>query len=245
MLKNFALGLFSLFLITASIGQAKFKVPALTGPVVDETGTLEPYVRREIETLIRNFDQRGMAQIQVYIVSSLQDLTIEQASIEIVDQWQLGTKERDNGLLFLIAPNERKVRIEVGQGLEGVMPDVYTKRINEDIVIPFFRQGRMSEGILQGVTAIIKVLDGEELQAQAKPKVSERNKKVSLPFWAIVLIWIFIMFVGRLGGGRRGFGRGGGYGGWGGGLGGGGFGGGGGWSGGGGGFSGGGSSSSW
>lgn len=244
MLKKIALGLFSLFLLTASIGQAKFKVPPLTGPVIDETGTLEPSVRKEIEALIKNFDQRGMAQIQVYIVSSLQDLPIEQASIEIVEQWQLGTKERDNGLLFLIAPKERKIRIEVGQGLEGLMPDVYTKRINEDIVIPFFRQGQMSEGILQGVTAIIKVLDGEELQAQAKPKVSERNKKVALPFWAIVLIWLFIMFVGRLGGGRRGFTRGGWGGGFGGGLGGGGFGGGG-WSGGGGGFSGGGSSSSW
>jgi uncharacterized protein len=244
-MRIFAAGLFGIFLSVCSVGQAKFKTPPLTGPVVDEVGLLSELHRSEIEQMIRNFNQRGMAQIQVFITSSLQDLPIEQASIEITDQWKLGSKEQDNGLLFLIAPNERKMRIEVGQGLEGVMPDAYAKRITEDIVAPYFKERQMSEGVYQGIKGIFAVLDGEDLQSIAKPKTVGHGRKVSLPFWVIIPFWILIIFFGRMGGGRRRFsngnwiGRGGGFGG-------GGFGGGGGgWSGGGGGFSGGGSSSSW
>ena len=246
-MSRLSLGLLSLFfsLSLGSVCQAKFKTPWLSGPVMDEVGLLEPEHKAEIEQLLRSFNQRDMAQIQVYITSSLQDLPIEQASIEITDEWKLGSKEKDNGLLFLIAPNERKMRIEVGQGLEGVMTDLHTKKIQEDVVVPFFKERRMSEGILNGVKAIITVLDGEELQAIAKPHSNGGGGGgISLPFWVIVPLWILIILMGRLGGGRRRFtgGRWGGGGGFGGGFGGSG---GGGWSGGGGGFSGGGSSSSW
>lgn len=240
------LGLLSLVfcLSFGSLSEAKFKTPWLSGPVMDEVGILAPEDKAEIEQLLRSFNQRDMAQIQVYITSSLQDLPIEQASIDITDQWKLGSKEKDNGLLFLIAPNERKMRIEVGQGLEGIMTDLHTKKIQDDIVVPYFKEQRMSEGVLNGVKAIITVLDGEELQSIAKPHSAGGGGGggISLPFWVIVPLWILIILMGRLGGGRRRYmgGR------WGGGGFGGGFGGGGGgWSGGGGGFSGGGSSSSW
>ncbi len=245
MLTQLTLSLFGFFLFFGSISHGKFTVPALTGPVMDEAGILDPQMKDEISRILLNFNQRDMAQVQVYIVSSLQDMPIDQASIEITDQWKLGDQKRDNGVLFLIAPQERKIRIEVGQGLEGLIPDVYAKRINEDIVIPYFRKNQMPEGIYQGVVSIIKILDGEELQAQAKPKLAGREKKLALPFWAIILIWFLIMFIGRIGGGGRRFGGGGRSGGFGGGFGGSFGGGGGGWSGGGGGFSGGGSSSSW
>ncbi len=226
--------------------QGKFKVPALSGPVIDEVGVISPQDKAQIENLLYDFNRRGIAQVQVYVTSSLQGLPIEQASIEIVDQWKLGTKEKDNGLLFLIAPHEKKLRMEVGQGLEGVMPDVYTKRISEDLVVPYFKKNQMSQGILQGVKAILTVLNGGDLQAPAPPSQDRNSRKVPVPFAVIVLMWIIIMILGRMGGGGGGGRRfRGGY--WigGGGFGGGGFGGGGGWSGGGGGFSGGGSSSSW
>jgi uncharacterized protein len=240
-----ALSLLGLFLFVGNISTAKdskFKAPWLSGPVIDEAGILTPQHKADIERMLYSFNQRGMAQVQVYITSSLQGLQIEQASIDIADQWKLGTKEKDNGLLFLIAPNEKKLRIEVGQGLEGIMPDVYAKRITEDVVVPYFKQGQLSEGVYQGVKAIFAVLDGEELRATAKPE-SAQDRKISLPFWVIIPLWILIIFLGRIGGGRRRFRDGmwiggGGFGGFGGG-------GGGGWSGGGGGFSGGGSSSSW
>jgi uncharacterized protein len=223
---------------------ARFQVPSLSGPVIDEVGVLSPQDRQKIEALLVEMNQTGLAQIQVFITASLQGLPLEQASIEITDQWKLGSKDQDNGLLFLIAPNERKVRIEVGQGLEGQLPDAYAKRINEDIVVPYFREGQMSKGILEGVRGIISVLGGKEL---AEPEVPRKRKSgVVIPFWLFVVIWLLILLLNSFrGGGRRRFGGGG----WsGGGFGGGGWSGGGGgssWSGGGGGFSGGGSSSSW
>jgi uncharacterized protein len=238
----FLLGMQGLFLSKAF---AKYKVPWLSGPIVDEVGVINPQHQQAIDALLMDIHQSGLAQVQVYVTASLQGLPIEQASIEIVDQWKLGDAKKDNGLLFLIAPNERKVRIEVGQGLEGVMPDVYTKRINENVVLPYFKQGDMSEGIYQGVKAIVSVVQGDQLQEAQAPRRRARNK-VTLPWWIIVLIWILIFVINIKGGrGGRRLGGGWGYGGTGG-FGGGGWGsGGGGWSGGGGGFSGGGSSSSW
>lgn len=218
-----------------------FKTPWLTGPVIDETRSLNSQDAAEISDLIRRVKENYGAQIQVFITQSLQGLPIEKASIDIVEQWKLGDAKRDDGILFLIAPNERKVRLEIGQGLEGLVPDIYAKRINEDIVVPLFRQGQLSEGVKRGVIALTALIENEGVAKLDRLSVKPK-KKLELPGWLIILLWLIILFLGRGGMGRRL--RGGGY--YGGGFGGG-FGGssGGGWSGGGGGFSGGGSSSSW
>jgi uncharacterized protein len=223
---------------------ADFKTPWLSGPVIDEVNLLQVDHKNEISSLVQKIRSNEGPQVQVYITESLQGLPIEKASIDIVDQWKLGDVKKDDGVLFLIAPRERKVRIEVGQGLEGAIPDIYAKRINEDIVVPLFKQGQMSEGVRRGVLAIIGLLEKEGV-AKLDELAPVKKEKFELPAWLVILIWLIIIFLGR-GGllGRRSF-----YGGWGGGsggFGGGSFGGGGGgWSGGGGGFSGGGSSSSW
>lgn len=232
------LRLLFLFFLLSLVANAKFKAPPLTGPIIDEARIITPQHQAEIDTLIRNLNQQGTAQIQVYVTTSLQGLTVDQASIDVVDQWKLGTKNKDNGILFLVAPNERKIRIEVGQGLEGSLPDVYAKRINEDIVVPYFKNKEFSEGIYRGVLAMASVLGGDTGSISKSP-TKDSNSKDSTPIWFIVLIFIMLL-IGRKGGRRR-FGGGS----W---IGAGGFGGssgGGGWSGGGGGFSGGGSSSSW
>jgi uncharacterized protein len=220
---------------------ADFKTPWLSGPVIDEVSLLQADHKAEISNLLQKIRNNNGPQVQVYITESLQALPIEKASIDIVDQWKLGDAKRDDGLLFLVAPRERKVRIEVGQGLEGFIPDIYTKRINEDIVVPLFKQGQMSEGVRRGVLAVVALLEKEGV-AKLNELTPQRAKKKELPAWLIILIWLIIIFLGR-GGllGRRSIHRGWGGGGFGGGS----FGGGGGWSGGGGGFSGGGSSSSW
>lgn len=244
---NSLLGFFFFTFLFFQVEAADFKTPWLQGPVMDETGTIEPQHRQELENLLQAFNQKGIAQVQVYVTSSLQGLPIEKASIDITDQWKLGDKDKDNGVLFLIAPNDRKVRIEVGQGLEGVLPDIYAKRINEDIVLPYFKQGQISAGVYNGTKAILAIVGGEQnvqsLDQLASERAPSRTRGFAIPPWIIVIIWILIFFLGRLGGGRRRLHRGVWIGG--GGFGGGGFGGGGGWSGGGGGFSGGGSSGSW
>jgi uncharacterized protein len=234
------------FLLTAcfvlpNLARAEFKVPRLTGPVMDEVGILRPQHRRELEQVLRDYNSQGKAQIQVLVTESLQDLTIEEASYNITKEWKLGSEKKDNGILFLIAPNERKARIEVGQGLEGTLPDVIAKRIIEDTVLPLFKARDMSTGVVVGVVQIIKYVDQEYADQHLQQPEPERK---TIPGWVIIIILLLLLFIGRFmprssfrGGGGGGFYGGGGWGG--------GSGRGGGWSGGGGGFSGGGASGSW
>ena len=239
------------FILSSFTAQAKnFETPWLSGPVIDEVGLLEPQHQQELNALLLKIKENSGPQIQIFITKSLQDLPIEKASIDIVDQWKIGDATKDDGLLFLIAPKERKVRIEVGQGLEGAVPDIYTKRINDDIVVPFFKNGQMSEGVYRGTLAIVGLLNKEglvQLKELAHPSTRRKGSGLPLPPWLVILVWVVVYFIGKIGGGGGGrglmrsiaYGRTGGWGG--------GFGGssGGGWSGGGGGFSGGGSSGSW
>lgn len=236
--------LLSLLLCLSSLGAQAFEVPRLTGPVIDQAGYLERGDERELTQLLYDFNRRGIAQVQVLVVKSLEGLPIEQASIQITDKWQLGDKQKDNGVLFLIAAQDRKLRIEVGQGLEGAIPDAYARRIIDDNVIPLFRAGQTSAGIVLGTHQILALADKEFGQQHNLEAPPEEKTEGRLPLGLIILILIIISILGRFGGGRGRYYRGGGgFGGFGGG---GSFGGGGGgWSGGGGGFSGGGSSGSW
>jgi uncharacterized protein len=237
--------LFAFLFLFASWARAEFEVPPLTGPVMDEVGVLRPQDRRDLEEVIRDYNSQGKAQIQILVIDSLGDLPIEEASIKITDKWKLGKAKQDNGILFLIAPNERKLRIEVGQGLEGALPDVIAKRIIADTVVPLFKARNLSAGIVVGTYQIIKYIDQEYADQHLSQPEPEPAK--SIPGWVIIVILLLLLFIGRFlpASSFRG-GRGGGWGG--GGFGGGGWsggGGGGGWSGGGGGFSGGGASGSW
>lgn len=230
-----------------SLAQAEFKTPPLTSPVIDEVGYMTRNDQQDLTQLLYDFNKRGKAQVQVLIVPNLQGLPIEQASIEIVDKWKLGDKVKDNGILFLISAQERAVRIEVGQGLEGAIPDITAKRIISDQMIPLFRAKRFSAGIIVGVQEVLRLADKEFADQNHIEEAPSKSGK--LPLGIVILLVIIISILGRFGGGRGQYYRGGG-GGWGGGggFGGGGFGGsggGGGWSGGGGGFSGGGASGNW
>lgn len=238
--------LFWLFLTAGAMAQAEFRIPALTGPVIDEAGYLSRQDRQALMQLLYDFNRRGKAQVQVLVVESLQGVPIEQASIQVVDQWKLGDAKKDNGVLFLISAQDRQMRIEVGQGLEGAIPDVIAKRIISDQVIPLFRSKRFSDGIVLGVHEILRYADKEFADENITPEQEQGN---SLPLGIVIFLVIVVLVLGRFGGGggRRlrggGWGGGGYYGGGGGWSSGGG--GGGGWSGGGGGFSGGGASGSW
>jgi uncharacterized protein len=238
--------LFLSFLLAAEISSAAFVVPPLTGPVVDQGNLISESDKRMLTALIRDFHQREQGQIQILTVESLEDTPIEQASIQVTDAWKIGDARRDDGVLLMVSAKERKIRIEVGQGLEGVIPDVFAKRIIDDLMKPIMRERSPSQGIVAGAVQIMKMIV-PDLQAQVadvRPRKQNPFKKYE---GLIFILFLIFMGIGRVfGGGGRGRGFMGG-GGWGGGGGFGGFGGGsgGGWSGGGGGFSGGGSSGSW
>jgi uncharacterized protein len=208
-----------LFFLGLSLKVYSFEVPALTSPVMDEAGILSSRAHQQIETNLFNFKRDHGVQLQVYIVKSLQGEEIESAAIKIFDQWKLGDEKTDKGLLFLIAPNEKRMRIEVGQGLEGDVPDVIAKRIISDVVRPYFQNGQFASGIAQGITTIESyIINGDPGQVDNTRQPEEdgggRGKMwviiIVIGLWILLFIFnpslaLYILFSGFRGGGGGGF----------------------------------------
>ncbi|MGC8701358.1 MAG: TPM domain-containing protein [Thiomonas sp.] len=138
-------------------------VPALTAPVTDLTGTLTPQQTAALDQELRDFAARKGSQIAVLIVPSTAPEAIEQYSIRVTDVWKLGRKGQDDGVLLLVAKDDRTMRIEVGYGLEGAIPDAIAKRIIAEVITPQFKQGDFYGGLQDGVQSIMKLIDGEQL----------------------------------------------------------------------------------
>lgn len=145
--------------------RAEVAVPPLTQPVTDLAGALSAADRAGLNQKLLAFSEQSGSQVAVLIVPTTQPETIEQYSIRVVDLWKLGRKQVDDGVLLVVAKNDRAVRIEVGRGLEGAIPDAIAKRIVEEIIIPEFRAGRFGDGISAGASAIIGLIRGEGLPA--------------------------------------------------------------------------------
>ncbi len=230
-------------------------VPKLTGPVVDLAGVLSQSDQKKISASLLQFKRDYGPQLQVLVVPELEDETIESYSIKVVDEWKLGSEDKDDGVLLLVATQDRKVRIEVGQGLEGDLPDALAGRIIRAGIIPFFKQDQTGAGILVGLSMIAESVGGK-LENIPAPKMRKATRGGSSGLSFLLYLGFFLigpLLFGRrrrggvgtaiLGGMLMGSAMGGRHGGFGGGSGGGGFGGG--FGGGGGGFSGGGASGSW
>ncbi|MBC7420336.1 MAG: TPM domain-containing protein [Bdellovibrio sp.] len=230
----------------SAISTHAFDVPPMSGAVVDQVGLISSGTKTMLEQNLREvYNQKNGPQIQVLIVSSLNGESLEEVAIKVFDQWKLGGEKTDNGVLFLIAPKEKKLRVEVGQGLEGDIPDAYAKRIVSDIVAPFFKTGDFDMGVVQGVAAILHYAKAGELHGDmgAQPERSERKSTgisgkiigvVLFVLWLLLFMFNPTLAIALLFAGRGGRGGGGGFGG-----------GGGSWGGGGGSSSGGGASGSW
>ncbi len=149
----------------AFVARADVAVPPLTGRVVDLTGTLSSDRAAALDQKLKAFEDRKGSQVAVLIVPTTQPETIEQYSLRVVEQWKLGRKKVDDGVLLIVARNDRKLRIEVGYGLEGALNDATAKRIIDEIIAPKFRSGDFAGGISDGVDRILKVIDGEPLPA--------------------------------------------------------------------------------
>lgn len=247
-----------LLIASASLGDAQFgKAPGVSvdshpsAPVVDRANIISAHQEQTLNSILTTLWEGGGSQIQVLTLPSLNGIPIAQKAFEISERWELGNKERDNGVLLLVSMDEKKIRIEVGEGLEGALPDGSAWKIIEDFMVPLFRSGRTSSAVYIGVHQIIQKTDpgfvwpdGDlENRSQSIPSGSSRSSRLIM----IVFLLVFLLMVIL---GPRGYSRSGvrsGYGGapyngtygadhWRGG---------GGWSGGGGGFSGGGASGGW
>lgn len=160
-------------------------IPPLKALVTDLTGTLTPAQISELDTMLKKFESASGSQIGVLIVPTTKPEEIEQYSIRVVDQWKLGRKGVDDGILLLIAKDDRKVRIEVGYGLEGAIPDAIAKRIIEEQIIPHFKNDDYYGGINVGVDTMIRIIGGESLPPQKKTKHVDSTDT-----------WVTLFFVG-------------------------------------------------
>ncbi|TCV83514.1 uncharacterized protein EDE11_10971 [Methylomonas methanica] len=174
-----------LFTTLASAEQA---VPSLEQRVTDMTATLSAQQRTALEQRLQAFEQQKGSQIAVLIVASTQPEDIAQYAIRVVEKWRLGRKGVDDGILLLLAKDDRTTRIEVGYGLEGVVPDVLAKRIIDDIMIPYFRQGDYAKGINAGVDSLIGLIQGEPLPAPAAPRAIDGPLNQYFPFLFLLAI---------------------------------------------------------
>ena len=167
-LRSAGLLLFCLALLSASWAQDLVPVPALKARVTDLTASLTPDQAARLEQKLAAFEARKGSQIAVLIVPTTNPEAIEQYSIRVAEQWKLGRKGVDDGALLLVAKDDRTLRIEVGYGLEGVLPDVVAKRIIADTIVPRFKVGDFYGGIDAGVDTMIRVVEGEPLPPPQK-----------------------------------------------------------------------------
>jgi len=226
--------------------------PTLTSRVVDEANVLSASTKSGLTQMSTDFERSsGGTQVVVVTLKTLQGLTIEDFGYQLGRHWGIGQKDKNTGALLIVAPNERKVRIEVGYGLEGTLTDALSRTIIERDIIPAFKRGDLNGGVLAGTADIIRVLGGDAKAVAAPPAASQWHGALPIvPFAVNILFIVFflIIFLRHRRGGFWGYpgpyvggfgGRGWSGGGFGGGSGGGGF------SGGGGSFGGGGASGSW
>jgi len=236
------------FLFSALLTLLLFSLPAMAldvpqpGDYVnDRAGLLSPTAKLKLEEFLRGFEASDSTQIVVLTIPSIEDETVETFAVKVFENWKIGQKGKDNGALLLVAKQERKLRIEVGYGLEGRLTDLLAGRIIDNEISPRLKQGDADGAIISGVVAMAEAVRGE-YSGTGKT----RAKKKSSPFGFIFpLLFFGLPLLTRLGGRRRGSYRRGGFfigGPF---MGGGGFGGGGGFSGGGGGSGGGGASGGW
>src|ERR1700692_2123192 len=137
---------------------AAVAVPPLSGRVVDQTDTLSAGDISSLTQTLKDLETRKGSQVAVLIVPTTAPETIEQYSIRVAEAWKIGRKKIDDGALLVVAKNDRKLRIEVGYGLEGALTDVTSKPIIDDIITPRFRSGDFAGGISAGVDRIIRVI---------------------------------------------------------------------------------------
>jgi uncharacterized protein len=177
-------------------------VPPLSSPVTDVTGTLTSDQAAALEAKLRAFEQAKGSQVAVLIVRTTQPEAIEQYAIRVVDAWKLGRRNVDDGAILIVALDDRKLRIEVGYGLEGALPDAIANRIIDEDVVPQFRRGDYYGGIATGVDRMMRVIEGEPLP---EPEVSSPAQGVPGLFALLPFLFIFALVGGQIF--RRLFGR--------------------------------------
>jgi len=195
--------LFLFFVLFPTILSALEVPKRADGYVTDRAGLLSPPDRATLETNLRVFEDKTSTQVVVATFPSLEGDSLEDFSMRLAEAWKAGQKNKNNGVIFIIFKNDRKMRIEVGYGLEGVLPDALAGQIIGRVVAPYFRRGDYSGGILAGTTAIMQATQGEFKGVPRKEKPDALARLIVL-FGVFFLFHFFVRSNSNNIGGRRG-----------------------------------------
>jgi uncharacterized protein len=192
----FAVAVF--FLLIAAALALDF--PTLSGRVVDEANILDPAARATLTEKLADLETKTTDQLVVVTLKSLRGTSIEDFGVQLGRRWQVGQKDKNNGVLLIVVPSERQVRIEVGYGLEGALTDAVSRLIIENAIVPRFRANDFPGGIARGVDDIISVLTGDaeewkQRAAQRPDTVSTSPSTQSDSVWPIVIVVLIVVGV--------------------------------------------------
>ena len=195
-LNNFFVGiiLFSLFLLPVS-GFA-IDIPQLKGYVNDYADIISPSAEQRLEEELRSFEQTDSTQLVILTIPSLEGEVIEDFSIRVADAWKIGQAVKDNGIILLVAKEDKKMRIEVGRGLEGRLTDLVSGRIIDLAIKPGFKRGDYDQGFLMGVSALIDAARGE-FKAEDE-QIPDRGKGHAPIFTFLIFIIVFLVVLGAI-----------------------------------------------
>lgn len=187
-------------------GLLALEVPPLKQRVNDTANMLSASTKQQLEEILGRLEQTDSTQIVLLTIPSLGGEVLEEFSIKVADQWKIGQKGLDNGAILLIAKNDRKIRIEVGYGLEGSLTDLMAGRIIRNVIVPKFKAGNFDQGVIDGVQAMIGVVRGEYQAPEKIPSRGGPKVKGTNPIFIVFIAFVFIIsIIGKL---RRFFGSG-------------------------------------
>jgi uncharacterized protein len=178
--------------LLAGAAAGEVPVPPLKARVTDLTRTLTAGQVQTLEARLRDFERGKGSQIALLMLPSTQPETIEQYSIRLADAWKIGRAKVDDGVILIVAKNDRKLRIEVGRGLEGAIPDAIAKRVVSDVITPHFRADDFYGGIVAGTAALMRLIEGEPLPVP-KPQGAERSGEGYVELFAILLFGLLFL----------------------------------------------------
>jgi uncharacterized protein len=199
---RWSIPLFAIALVLVATVAAALTFPPLTGRIVDQADILSPAAKAALELKLADLEDRSGIQLVVATVSSLEGQEIEPYANELFRAWKLGEADKNNGVLLLVAPNERRVRIEVGYGLEGTLTDALSKIIITNAIAPRFKAGDFSGGVTRGVDDIITVLTTDASEWEARPELRlDRQPDTGPPGWLLFaaffgFVTIFVVSAG-------------------------------------------------
>lgn len=168
--------------------------PALTGRVVDQAGILSPAVKEELESALADHENNTTNQVVVVTIKNLGGVNISEYSLKLGRYWGIGQKDKNNGVLLVVAPNDRRVRIEVGYGLEGTITDAFCEVIIDNYIVPEFKKDDMEGGIKIGAQKILALLEGDEVVKKDIEKLSEFPIEGYVMLFSALLIFVRNMF---------------------------------------------------